>query len=680
MNSYKWIPAVIMAMCFYAAKGYAQKEVAYTPQIVLDKQVSAGDLTLFPELGNPDKFYYLPNQPRLKTREDGTPVISFLRYVKNGPDGKETDQGGVLHLLFGIEVTDDQLAEAKKELRKKLPEAVIAGPVIYRSGTVEIVTSEPADKTKKRVCGVGSAPVMDGDYIAVAVRLLSEEAKIMWETFKTPVPDISFNFNMVLAGYNSPIKAEIIMTYDKVYQHKIFSAGLAMNVLQADIQYAVQDMVNNDAIKITQVGSDQDMENIISRVIEDFKKEFCTSIGSPGGPNFGELAKAPDQQRDMLKRATDMYNTNQAQSGKTDKAPTDQQKSQTPAKTQGDETKSAEPQQKTQSQEKPQEGNAVKPVEKQPTTESKGKFGVDYNKVVANTPGIEGKTGGAPPAETKPDAGNQANSKKSGAAGNIAIAVSYQMKEIRMKGVKTFNYNKSLATTINTTFGGNVGKINCTDCFLEVNLDDPLLKVKEVYVTIDGMNASDFGAYINAVNVQLRKVHQSGEIDIKELVINREQFNQTGNNAKIWYGWKGDNNTDQFNQYDYKVHWSFFGGYNLNDADWRKSSGGLISLTPPFQRKDIELVVDDREDLLGHHVRFVMARIYYKLGDREFSRQVTFDLQKDITSANVDFILPVGQSVYEYEMVYVLKGNVEKSTGRKTASVDKLTIDNSGLN
>src|SRR5688500_6404067 len=87
---------VILFIASFPMLQHAQ-ETKFTPQIVLDKGVKAGDLTCFPEVGNHTRYYYLPNQPKMATHEDGTPVFSFVRFVENqrsGADAAEIKEAG----------------------------------------------------------------------------------------------------------------------------------------------------------------------------------------------------------------------------------------------------------------------------------------------------------------------------------------------------------------------------------------------------------------------------------------------------------------------------------------------------------------------------------------------------------------------------------------------------------
>ena len=51
--------------------------------INLDRPVKAGELTVFPDIGNPTQYYYISDKPKLATDANGKPQFSFLRYAEN---------------------------------------------------------------------------------------------------------------------------------------------------------------------------------------------------------------------------------------------------------------------------------------------------------------------------------------------------------------------------------------------------------------------------------------------------------------------------------------------------------------------------------------------------------------------------------------------------------------------
>ncbi len=202
-------------------------------QILLDKPVRGGELILFPDLADELSYYYVVDKPKLATDANGRPQFSFLRYAENvrGTGGAaapgEADGGGIVHAVVALSVTREQIQAAQRDLQRIKPGATVKGPVIFKSGKFGLVTSfkDPAGKLATQVVGLGNAPLLDGEKAAVSMQLTKQGAKLLWESFNTAAPDISFTFEMELPGYMSPKRAVIEANFDQIYEHQTFNAA-----------------------------------------------------------------------------------------------------------------------------------------------------------------------------------------------------------------------------------------------------------------------------------------------------------------------------------------------------------------------------------------------------------------------------------------------------------------------
>ena len=286
--------------------------------ILIDKSVKAGDLTLFPAMGDENSYYYLPDQLRLATHANGDPQFSFLRYVENVRSApgeaeiREGTGGGIVHAVISLSVTPDQIAEAKNQLRQINGEGVLKGPVIYSGGTMSIISSfvNPEGELTEQVVGIGKAPLIDGQKAAVSIELTKKGAKILWESFQTPTPDMSFSFEMELQGYRSPKQAIIEADFEKIYSHHGFQAGVAggtKNIMfGGEIDIAFDELRNNGAIKITNMGSDTEMDKLVETAYNKLTTMMFNPVGT--GDNLTkELVKGITGKKSMLDRATDLY-------------------------------------------------------------------------------------------------------------------------------------------------------------------------------------------------------------------------------------------------------------------------------------------------------------------------------------------------------------------------------------
>ncbi|HOY19738.1 MAG TPA: hypothetical protein PLC89_20665 [Haliscomenobacter sp.] len=267
---------------------------ANAQNIYIDKPVLAGKLTCFPDIANPNNYYFLPNKLRLGVGADGSPQFSFLMFVRNTrpEDGattaREGEGGGVVHAVVELYISDEEKKDAERELKRlvKNDQAVLLGPVIYKSGTMSLVSSIASKEGgySKVVLGLGPAPVLAGNKAAVSILLNKEGSKILWETFKTPTPDMSFSFVMDIGGYRSPIAAWIDVNFDKLYESKTIEAGLKYRsstgggggtngsksssggtpiMLDAEVKLMFEEMRQTGAIKVGGPQGDEKFEEII---------------------------------------------------------------------------------------------------------------------------------------------------------------------------------------------------------------------------------------------------------------------------------------------------------------------------------------------------------------------------------------------------------------------------------
>src|SRR6185312_1484714 len=149
-----------------------------------------------------------------------------------------------------------------------------------------------------------------------------------------------------------------------------------------------------------------------------------------------------------------------------------------------------------------------------------------------------------------------AKSDSKGGSGGIAVVATYEMKKIHQSGHYTIDLNKYTTDSLTLRFDENIGDLRSlmtdTGHFRQVNLDDPLYRQREIAVFVDGLNAQDFGQYINFVTVQMRKKHATGDLTEGDVRIDRTNFNKEGNRFTFLYGWKNDTDRRRWLEYEYR--------------------------------------------------------------------------------------------------------------------------------
>ena len=650
---------------------------AAAQQVVFDKPVRAGDLVMFRDVHDEKAYYYAPTRPRLASDANGLPQFSFFRWVENvrtGPkeaEAREGEGGGIVHALVTFGVTKDQLTEATRDLERQVAGAKVAGPIVPESGVFTLVSSmanpkDPNNKLSTQVLGVGNAPILDGDKAAVSITLTKLGAKVMWEQFQTPTPDVSFSFEMTVNGFLGPIRATIEANLDEVVKHDSFAAGIAGNFFGAQIKGAFDDLRRTNVIKVTQVGEDAKFNEIIKQAYDKlvdvlFEKTSPAAAAAAGAPQGG--AGGPTD--DWITKATTQLGSARDYSDKVRKENVEIEKRNAERKAKRFAADEADRRLK----ELETELHAAEAA-----TDSSAQGRATQLRAQVET----ARQDAASKRQEAIKAGPDEPLKDSPAEPGFALMGTYQLKRSHQSGMYRIDLSKSTAATRKFRFDENIGDLRPlyrTGAFRQVNLDDPLYKQREIVAIIDGVNAEDFGQYINFVSLRLRKTHESGEITNDEIRIDRKNFNQEGANFKMLYGWKGDNNRQHWMDYEYQTVWSFFGGYTM-EMPWRKWSSGEVPLAPPLQRRSVELQGDPKR-LAEQSVRAVSVKVFYRpaADAPEQVKQVTLNAAAPNFAGRIDFVGPKDSADYEYEIAWRLAGNREVTTGRQKTSFTILNLD-----
>ncbi len=556
------------------------KKDGVSQKILLDKPVRAGDLVLYPGLKqDKNSYYYVVNKIRLGTHETGAPQFSFLRWVDN-ETGDETGPGGggIVHALVELSVTKDQLREANTAIRKVNPEGIVAGPVVFSAGKFALVSSaapeDGSNEFTRQLVGVGKAPLLDGSKAAVSILLTKQGAKVLWESFKTPTPDVSFSFEMQVDGFFSPYEATLTADLEQVQNH--MSAGVKgkYSYIGAEVEASFDDLRKDGAIKLDVVGDDSKMDGLIDQA--------------------------------YAKIAALMF----------DEVPLDK----------GFQEKAAE---------KPKGGGVLGDL-----------------------------------AKSAEDAAE--------ASSGIGVMVNFKLKRKQLKGTYRLDFNKFSTAKIVLRFDENIGDLRQywgdSNHFRQVNLEDPLFVEREIVAKLNGVDVEDFDDLINFVSVQLRKVHQNGDITDRELKIDRTTFTETGNRFPMEYGWKGDADRTQWLQYQYKIHWGLQGGREVI-TDWEESDNGMIDLTPPLQKVTVSMD-GSQDELESADVRAAIVTLYYNpSGTKEVQRRETFRIDKGECARDVTILLPRDIEAYEYDIKWQTKDGKVLNSERQPGFGNLVYID-----
>lgn len=247
--------------------------------VEIERGTLAAGLWCFPILNRPDEWVYVPARAGLVRDDQGRPKFSFVRYAfaqeahgSGGASITQAEGGGIVHFLVRYETPDDQVAAARSELRERLDndEIRLAGPIVFDSGRYTLVSSiltEDGDQ-RPQLLASGTAPVLEGNQLALSFHLEPEKAMLLMESFRMDTPDISIVFDLEFAGITDAYEAEVVVDWSQVRENHAFSAGGSIYFVSAEVEAEIDRLVRNNAIRMVSAGEDAAMEALIGRIYE----------------------------------------------------------------------------------------------------------------------------------------------------------------------------------------------------------------------------------------------------------------------------------------------------------------------------------------------------------------------------------------------------------------------------
>jgi hypothetical protein len=260
----------------------------------------------------------------------------------------------------------------------------------------------------------------------------------------------------------------------------------------------------------------------------------------------------------------------------------------------------------------------------------------------------------------------------------FSLHASYKMKDIKRSGKAKMDFGHFSSESINMTMAGNIGDLYARfgddkNVFRSTNLDDPVFKQREVFVTIDGRSEKDFADYVNFVTVAMRKRHENGEETIREVVIDEKKFKDQRNRFKMVYGWKGDNDRSRWLSYEYRTVWNFRQGIQVK-GEWRETDTFVINVLPPYEYRRISLEADP--DIFEENgIRHALVKFYYRFFGQEIPLQGVVRVKGGSAVAKLEYVCESGNFDYDYEVKWYRKGGQHLYQSRRSDSSEILYVD-----
>lgn len=229
----KFIPVSLPALILALLSSYTT-----TAQVNYDEgRMVIEGVQLLQDSNDPSAYYYLPDYPRLATKEDGDFELMCMKYIGQGGN----TSGGLFHALIQFDLPEDILKAVEKELTEKKGGAKIVGPVPLQQAMKDggdgiagfkIVSSilnnvDGDNPFTQNVITSGHAPLYKNSKAAIAAKLNQEGATLLWESLQGKTSDVSVVINgfyeAKVKGYNAIVSADMTTIYEhysKVYSNQ----------------------------------------------------------------------------------------------------------------------------------------------------------------------------------------------------------------------------------------------------------------------------------------------------------------------------------------------------------------------------------------------------------------------------------------------------------------------------
>lgn len=281
-------------------------------------------VTLFYDHAQPGFFYYLPDRPRLRTRDDGLPELSLLKY-RLDPELHKALGAGLLSLTVDLNVDQDRLARVSRRLSGQLDTdtKIVLAPVSADSGSCELIlidsSSKPADPAPAPAAGSApptpgapqdaagfgmverilgsSTPSLYGDNACTFEAVLSPEGVGLVEgALRTGGLPAGVVYTLQVTALRPALRAQITARWKDIYDYydNRFHGGKLL--LATDIGATLEDLVNAQAlqIKIDDLVPETDRLQVYHSALDQVQQYilnqfFKPTLGqAPVAPNTGD--------------------------------------------------------------------------------------------------------------------------------------------------------------------------------------------------------------------------------------------------------------------------------------------------------------------------------------------------------------------------------------------------------
>ena len=159
-----------------------------------------------------------------------------------------------------------------------------------------------------------------------------------------------------------------------------------------------------------------------------------------------------------------------------------------------------------------------------------------------------------------------------------------------------------------------------------------------------------------------------------ELKIDRRNFNDTGNNFSMTYGFHGDRDRTEWLSYEYRITWNLFGGAKW-ESGWKTTDDFIIPVTPPHRYREVTVEADSSV-LFDAGVRLASLKFKYNLFGNNAVEEVTIRPGNNGTLSQViRYAHEPNDYEYDYDISWLKRGGMQLEKTNQTGNAEFLFAD-----
>lgn len=264
----------------------------------------------------------------------------------------------------------------------------------------------------------------------------------------------------------------------------------------------------------------------------------------------------------------------------------------------------------------------------------------------------------------------------SGSPMPFSISGAFELRDLRSEGSTILSFDKRAKIMTRSLVTANMGDLYARygddpQRFRVVGIGgDPVRRERLIFVGLDGRLVPEFGGFVDAMEVQIRKRHPDGTTTLRGLQITREDAELGAFYGPLVYGNAAAETLEDWRGYEYQTGWRLAGGIEYA-SDWRETEMAPLVVASPFRRSEV-IVDGDPTTLIDEGVRAIRVGLGAEVFGQPVARSLLIRPDRDGALPQIVKMVEAGDAPpgYDVELLYVMAdGSRRRVCERDTSGI-----------